>query len=169
MSTAPSPVAPTRAYIALGSNLDDPVAQLEQASNALRRLPESRFVLRSSLYRSKAIGPGEQADYINAVAAIDTQLAPLALLDALQQIEQQQGRERRIRWAARTLDLDILLYGEQQIDSERLTVPHPAMTDRNFVLVPLQQIAPGLQLPDGQSIDTLVQRCGWHDLVELGA
>ena len=159
----------TRTYIALGSNLDQPIAQVERATQALGQLPESTFITRSSLYRSKAIGPGAQADYINAVAAVDTQLTPEKLLDALQQIELRQGRERRVRWAARTLDLDILLYGGHQIDSARLTVPHPSMTERNFVLIPLQQIAPGLVLPDGRSVAELAGHCGRHDLVELHA
>ena len=158
-----------RAYIALGSNLNDPRAQVEQATSALAQLPGSTLILRSSLYRSKAVGPGDQADYINAVAAIDSELGAEQLLDELQRIERQQGRVRRVRWSARTLDLDILLFGEQQIDSARLKVPHPAMTERNFVLIPLAQIAPTLVLPDGRSIAELANRCGWHDLVELSA
>jgi len=157
----------TPAYIALGSNLQDPLSQLRRAVIALRALPDAQFQRVSSLYRSAAIGPGTQPDYLNAVALLTTTLPPLALLDALQQIEQVQGRTRSERWGPRTLDLDILLYGDQRIDSARLTVPHPALRQRNFVLYPLTEICKSkLVLPDGTDLDTLVRTCPRDDLVK---
>jgi len=142
-----------RAYIGLGSNLDDPQAQLQRAIEALRQLPESRLTAVSRFYRSRPMGPSDQPDYVNAVAMLDTCLAPLELLDALQAIEQQQGRVRQgERWGPRTLDLDLLLYGADVIDQPRLQVPHPGMRQRNFVLQPLFDLAPELCLPDGSSV-----------------
>jgi 2-amino-4-hydroxy-6-hydroxymethyldihydropteridine diphosphokinase len=155
----------TPAYIALGSNLQDPLAQLQLAVAALRALPDTQFQRGSSIYRSAAVGPGTQPDYLNAVALITTTLSPIALLDALQQIEHAQGRVRSEHWGPRTLDLDILLYGDQTIDSARLTVPHPAMRQRNFVLYPLAEINnTNLELPDGTDLDTLVRTCPREDL-----
>lgn len=149
------------AYIGLGSNLQDPALQLREALQSLSRTPGVSRVTVSPFYRSVAIGPGEQPDYVNAVAAIDTTLAPLALLDVLQGIEQAQGRVRgELRWTARTLDLDLLLYGDQIIEHERLTVPHPRMTERNFVLRPLLDLAPDLRLPNGTSAAALQLACG---------
>ncbi|MGD8547744.1 MAG: 2-amino-4-hydroxy-6-hydroxymethyldihydropteridine diphosphokinase [Thiohalophilus sp.] len=130
-----------RCYIALGSNLDDPQAQVRQAMTELQELANSRLITVSSLYRSSPMGPAEQPDYINAVAAIDTELSPHALLDALQDIEQAHGRVRKgERWGPRTLDLDVLLYGEQVIDDQRLIIPHPGIAERAFVLYPLYEI-----------------------------
>jgi len=140
------------AYIGLGSNLDTPIAQVERALAALAMLPESRLVVASSLYRSDPLGPAGQPDYINAVAELHTRLAPLDLLDALQAQELAQRRVRLEHWGPRTLDLDLLLYGAMRIDLPRLQVPHPQMLRRNFVLLPLVEIAPGLQLPDGSPI-----------------
>ncbi len=143
------------AYIGLGSNLDDPLNQIEQAALELAALPGCQLLALSPRYRSAPMGPADQPDYINAVAALATQLEPLALLDALQAIEQQHGRQRLLRWGARTLDLDLLLYGEQTIDHPRLMVPHPGMLERAFVLVPLADIAAQLVLADGQNVATL--------------
>ncbi|AQA17821.1 2-amino-4-hydroxy-6-hydroxymethyldihydropteridine diphosphokinase [Halioglobus japonicus] len=155
-----------RTYIALGSNLAQPLTQLRQAVMALAKLPDSQLIASSLAYRSKAVGPGEQPDYLNAVVRIDTTLTPIALLDALQAIENQQGRLRTERWGARTLDLDMLLYGEQTIDEQRLQVPHPRMTERDFVLQPLADIAPPkMMLPDGRELDTLLGRCPRGELV----
>jgi len=152
-------------YIALGSNLQAPLTQLRSAVSALNKLPESRVERTSSIYRSAPIGPGPQPNYLNAVLLLLTALPPLRLLDALQQIEQEQGRVRGVRWGPRTLDLDILLYGNQKIDSPRLTVPHPAMSQRNFVLYPLLEISDAnLVLPDGTVLDTLVTACPGNDL-----
>ena len=139
------------AFVALGANLGDAAAALRQALNALDRLPLTRLRQASSLYRaapldtdsgSETRAPG--ADYVNAVAALETGLTAPALLDQLQQLESQAGRDRPYRNAPRTLDLDLLLYGSARIESTRLTVPHPRMGLRAFVLVPLAEIAPGL-------------------------
>ena len=114
----------------------------------------------SPFYGSAAIGPGQQPDYVNAVAQIDTTLSPQALLTALQLVEQQQGRERGPeRWLPRTLDLDILLYGDQVVNQPHLHIPHPRMCERNFVLLPLQDLAPDLVLPDGRRVRDLAQDC----------
>jgi 2-amino-4-hydroxy-6-hydroxymethyldihydropteridine diphosphokinase len=155
----------TAAYIALGSNLQDPATQLRSAVAALDKLPHSRVERTSGIYRSAPVGPGAQPDYLNAVLLLTTSLPPLRLLDALQQIEQEQGRVRDLRWGPRPLDLDILLYGDQKIDSPRLTVPHPAMRQRNFVLYPLLEISDeNLVLPDGTVLDTLVAACPGNSL-----
>lgn len=148
-----------RAYIGLGSNLANPRAQVAQALLELAALPQSRLVASSPLYRSAPIGPGEQPDYVNAVALLETSLAPLALLDALQAIEQNHDRVRIEHWGPRTLDLDILLLDQQIIASDRLKVPHPYLTQRNFVLYPLADITPELQLPDGTSLQALLAQC----------
>ncbi len=148
----------TLVYIAVGSNLSDPVAQANHAIEALKSLPKSRFIAASSLYSSTPMGPQNQPDYINAVVSVETELSPLELLDCTQAIEQEQGRVRKDeRWGPRTLDLDILLFGNQQIDSERLIVPHYGMHVREFVLYPLHEIAPMLQLPDGTMLKELLK------------
>lgn len=152
-------MATQRSYIALGSNLAQPEQQLRQALLALAQLPQTSLVSHSQFYRSPPMAGMEQPDYCNAVAAIDTELAPIALLDALQQIERDQGRERHERWGARSLDLDMLLYGDQSIDHPRLTVPHYGMAERAFVLVPLFEIAPALQLPSGDALVSLLSQC----------
>jgi 2-amino-4-hydroxy-6-hydroxymethyldihydropteridine diphosphokinase len=142
-----------RAYIGLGSNLDDPQSQLRRAIEALRHIPESRLTAISRIYRSKPMGPSDQPDYLNAVAMFDTCLEPLVLLDALQAIEQVQGRTRNgERWGPRTLDLDLLLYGAEMIEHPRLQVPHPGIYQRNFVLYPLFDLAPELTLPNGLAL-----------------
>ncbi|EHZ2537696.1 2-amino-4-hydroxy-6-hydroxymethyldihydropteridine diphosphokinase [Vibrio parahaemolyticus] len=147
------------AYIAVGSNLADPVSQAQQAIEALKTLPNSKFVQASSLYSSTPMGPQNQPDYINAVVAIKTNLTPLELLDCTQAIEQEQGRVRKDeRWGPRTLDLDIVLYGNEVINSERLIVPHYGMREREFVLYPLAEIAPSLQLPDGTEVSELLEQ-----------
>lgn len=150
----------TPAYVGLGANLADPLAQLRAATLALSDMPQSQLAAVSPVYRSAAVGPGEQPDYLNAVAMLATTLPPLDLLDALQAIESRQGRVRDVRWGARTLDLDLLLYGDLVTDSERLTLPHPRLAQRNFVLLPLADIAPAnLMLPDGRDLDTLIRAC----------
>lgn len=154
-------------YIGLGSNLEDPHQQLERAFNELASLPQTQLTARSSLYGSKAVGP-IQPDYINAVAAVDTVLEPLALLDELQAIEEAHRRQRTLRWGPRTLDLDILLYADRVMASERLTLPHPRLAERNFVLVPLAEIAPHLQLPDGRAVAALATQVGMSGLWPLG-
>ena len=148
----------SQVFIALGSNLSSPVAQAHAAIDALKQLPKSVFVRASSLYSSTPMGPQNQPDYINAVVEITTELTPLELLDCTQAIELEQGRVRKEeRWGPRTLDLDILLYGNEVMDSERLTVPHYGMKEREFVLYPLAEIAPNLTLPCGTRLEDLLQ------------
>lgn len=135
-------------YIGIGSNLDGPLEQVLRARDALVELPDSRFVGISPLYRNPAMGPGDQPDYVNAVAAIETRLEPHALLDALQAIEADQGRRRgNLRWQARSVDLDLLVYGDRVIHDQHLTVPHPHIHERAFVLQPLLDLAPDLDVP----------------------
>ncbi|MCO7247923.1 2-amino-4-hydroxy-6-hydroxymethyldihydropteridine diphosphokinase [Halomonas sp. Mc5H-6] len=134
------------AYIGLGSNLDNPMAQVRQALDELARLPLSDVVGASSLYATPPLGPQDQPDFINAVAALETRLSPLALLDQLQALEQRHRRQRQRRWGPRTLDLDLLLYGQETIRLPRLRVPHLHMHTRAFVLVPLYELAPDLSL-----------------------
>lgn len=157
-----------RCYIGLGANLVEPVAQLQAAVTALGQLPETELVQVSRFYSSKPMGPQDQPDYVNAVAALDTRLTPLALLHALQQIELAQGRQRKAeRWGPRTLDLDILLFGTQQIDHPELTVPHYGMQLREFVLYPLAELAPDLILPDGVALQSLLQQVPLNGLTPL--
>nr|WP_211217024.1 2-amino-4-hydroxy-6-hydroxymethyldihydropteridine diphosphokinase [Simiduia agarivorans] len=153
--------------IGLGSNLDDPVGQIEQALGELNQLPGTRLINASPLYGSKAVGPA-QPDYVNACARLQTTLAPLALLDALQALEQSHRRVRKIHWGPRTLDLDLLLYGDQRINLPRLTVPHAFLTERNFVLYPLADVWPDARLPDGRTLDSLLAVCTMEGLWRLG-
>ena len=148
-----------RAFIGLGSNLAEPQQQLRSALDAMGAMPQTRLLRHSSFYRSAPVGPGEQPDYINAVAELETGLAPLELLDRLQAIESVHGRERHIRWGARTLDLDILLLDSRQIDEPRLQVPHPRIAERNFVLIPLAEMEPHLRLPCGDALEDLIRQC----------
>ncbi|MBB1312157.1 2-amino-4-hydroxy-6-hydroxymethyldihydropteridine diphosphokinase [Aliivibrio sp. SR45-2] len=146
-----------KVIIAIGSNLGDPVAQAEAAIDALHQLPDSTVTAVSSLYSSSPMGPQDQPDYINAVVEIETALSPLALLDLTQKIELERGRVRKDeRWGPRTLDLDIILFGDQTIDNERLTVPHYGMREREFVLYPLAEINNDLILPDGSTLSQLL-------------
>ncbi|SEL20119.1 2-amino-4-hydroxy-6-hydroxymethyldihydropteridinediphosphokinase [Colwellia chukchiensis] len=146
-------------FIGLGSNLADPKAQILSALNKLSQLAHCVLKAHSSLYFSRPMGPQDQPDYMNAVAAIKTSLAPLALLEQLQAIETSAGRVRDgERWGARVLDLDILCFGQQVINSPRLTIPHYGIKQREFVLLPLAEIAPELVLPDGDSILTLAEK-----------
>lgn len=157
------------AYLGIGSNLDNPVAQVRLALKSLAAVPDSRLLGQSSLYRSAPLGPLDQPQYINAVASIQTALNPLALLDALQAIELAQGRVRTgERWGPRTLDLDILMYGDEIISTERLTVPHPGLQQRNFVLYPLQELAPQLVLPGLGGLDVLLAACSADGLERIG-
>ena len=155
-------------YIALGSNQGDSLAQVRAACQAMAALPGSRLLACSSLYRSAPMGPQDQPSYVNAVACLQTTLAAEPLLDHLQAIEQEHGRVRKAeRWGPRTLDLDILLYGDEVIRTARLQVPHYHMHARAFVLYPLAEIAPALQMPDGTHLDTLLQNCPRGDLQTL--
>jgi 2-amino-4-hydroxy-6-hydroxymethyldihydropteridine diphosphokinase len=159
-----------RAYIGLGSNLATPLEQLRSALAALAALPQTDLIAHSSFYSSDPLGPADQPRYVNAVAALDTELSPLALLDALQTIELEQGRTRKAeRWGPRTLDLDILLFGEHRLDEPRLIVPHYHMHARAFVLYPLAEIAPTLHLPDGRPLRELLAACPFEGLERLPA
>lgn len=147
------------AFIALGSNLDDPEGKVQQGIAALAELPQTRLLAASSLYRSAPVGHADQPDFINAVAHLATALAPQDLLAALLAIEHDFGRERAFRNAPRTLDLDLLLYDAQCIDEPGLAVPHPRMHQRAFVLAPLLEIAPACIIPGiGPAADWL-ERC----------
>ncbi len=156
------------AYIALGSNLGDSRNLLASALAAINCLADTQLEAVSPAYRSTAIGPGEQRDYLNLVARISTALPPLDLLAGLQQIETRHGRQRREHWGARTLDLDILLYGDLQIDTPALTVPHPRMAERNFVLYPLSDLAPDLVMPCGTPLGSWRSACSDAGLEALG-
>lgn len=151
------------AAIGMGANLGDPFHTLTQAAASLQAISAQPITL-SRIYRSAPVGPAGQPDYANAVALIYTMQAPLELLDQLQAIEQEFGRTRSIRWGARTLDLDLLLYGEQIIQNERLTVPHIELLNRNFVLWPLAEIMPSTILSDGLSIEAHCQQIGRQGL-----
>lgn len=147
----------TRAFVALGSNLGDPQRQLGEAFAALGRLPATRLLQRSRLYRTPPWGMLEQPPFLNAVAMLDTALDPHALLDALLSIERDAGRTRDgVRWGPRTLDLDLLHVDGVTLHDERLTLPHPRIAERAFVLLPLAELAPGLLLPaQGKVADLL--------------
>ena len=147
------------AYIGLGSNLGEPLDQIRQALQELAQLPDTRMLRHSSLYRSDPVGPPGQPDYINAVALLKTRLTPLQLLDVLQALEQTHQRVRRQHWGPRTLDLDILLYAQVHCNEARLTLPHPYLYARSFVLAPLAEIAPELVLPNGRNITQALSEC----------
>ena len=153
------------AYIGLGSNLADPQAQISSALDKLARLENCQVSQVSSLYFSRPMGPQDQPDYMNAVVAIETSLSAITLLDQLQHIEQNAGRVRKDnRWGARVLDLDILLFAQQVINTGRLTIPHYGLKEREFVLLPLAEIAPDLILPDGDNIQELADQINKNGL-----
>jgi len=135
------------AFVGLGSNLDDPERQINRALELLDNIERTDLIARSSLYRSAPFGSVAQPDFINAVACLRSTLAPMALLNELQCIERSSGRKRGVRWGPRTLDLDLLVFGDQEIDQKGLTLPHPGIAERNFVLLPLIEIAPRLIIP----------------------
>jgi len=156
------------AYIGLGSNLADPASQIKTGRTAIRALKGIRELAFSSLYYSFPMGPQDQPDYYNAVIAVETTLLPMVLLRALQTIENAQGRIRKTeRWGPRTLDLYILLYNNQIIDLPDLTVPHSGITDRAFVLYPLHEIAPDLQVPGHGALADLLSQCPLAGLKKL--
>jgi len=157
-----------RCYIGLGSNLGASADTLDSAVNAIRSIPDLEQFQLSSYYQSKPHGPQDQPDYINAVATFTISLAPEVLLDQLQAIENKHGRVRSgEQWTARTLDLDILLYGNHQIDTDRLKVPHPWMKQREFVLYPLYEIAPDLRLPGGSLLKECLEEVSDDTLIRL--
>ena len=145
------------AYIGLGANLEDPVAQVAAGVAALAALPRTRLIAQSSLYRTAPVGYADQPDFINAVAAVATELSPRALLDAMLATEQRHGRVRTFPNAPRTLDLDVLLYGQMQMHEDGLTIPHPRMHERAFVLVPLAEIAPRCVIPGRGAVGELLR------------
>ena len=163
----------TCAYIGLGSNLNCPDRQITRALSALACLPACHLLGSSSLYHSHPMGPTEQPDYVNAVAAVKTDLSARELLQELQRIEQRHGRAPRCsvnpgrpadRWGPRVLDLDLLLYGEQRENSRWLTLPHPGIGQRDFVLMPLLELDPGISIPGMGSARVLLTRLDQHHL-----
>ena len=151
---------PARTYIGIGSNLGDPIRQVRRAFQALTGILASGYVAQSPLYRTAPVGgPPGQPDYINAVVALDTGLTPQQLLMALQTLELAHGRTRTARWGPRTLDLDLLLYDRLVSDDPRLTLPHPRLHERAFVLYPLRDIAPDLDIPGHGPLAGLLARC----------
>lgn len=148
------------AYIGLGANLDDPAAQVAYAFGELARLPDTTLATRSSLYVSAPVGYDQQPDFINAVARLETGLSPRVLLAALLKIEHRHGRERTFRNAPRTLDLDLLLYGAARFHEPGLSLPHPRMHERAFVLQPLMEIAPDLDIPGQGPARAWLAQCG---------
>ncbi|MGB9098104.1 2-amino-4-hydroxy-6-hydroxymethyldihydropteridine diphosphokinase [Erwinia sp.] len=148
-----------RVYLALGSNLADPMHQVQAALDALAVIPLTTLMTTSAFYRTPPYGPPDQPDYLNAAVALETSLAPEALLDHTQRIELEQGRVRKDeRWGPRTLDLDIMLFGELTLNTPRLIVPHYDIANRAFMLVPLLEIAPDLTFPDGTAAAELLAK-----------
>lgn len=159
----------TTAYIGLGGNQGDMQSNLQHALELIDNNSKCQLIACSSWYRSKALtlDNEEQADYLNAACKISTELAAEALLDLLQSIEQKLGRVRKKRWGARTVDLDILLYGNETIKTDRLIVPHPQLANRNFVALPLLEIDKELDIPSIGSLKVLAKALGWEGLQRL--
>ena len=157
-----------RAYIAIGSNLDDPVAQVKEAIEELDMLPDTILAERSSLYTSKPMGPQDQPDYVNAVVGLDTLLSPEDLFARMVKIEDLAGRVRdNEKWGPRVLDLDLLLYGKNKIQTAELTVPHPGLHERDFVIIPLAEIAGNLNIPGHGLLSTLINQVENHSLKKV--
>lgn len=155
---------PVRVFLGLGSNVGDRQATIRGALARLQGSGQIRIIHQSSVYETAPVGKTDQPWFVNLVAEIDTDLTPDALLDLVQRIEADLGRTRDIRWGPRTIDIDILLYGNRVIDTPRLIVPHPQMTRRRFVLEPLLEIAPDLVLPDGRAVADLVAAVDDQDI-----
>lgn len=159
----------TTVYIGLGSNMEDPVAQLKHSINSLDAHSTIEVTAISRFYRNPPMGPQDQPDYVNAVVRVEVDIEPEPLLDTLQAIENAQGRDRNERhWGPRTIDLDILLYDELFVDTERLTIPHPGIASRSFVLQPLADIDPDLVIPDHGSVEHLLEHCDtyWLEVID---
>lgn len=154
-------------FIGLGSNLDNPVKQLQRAFDELGQLRDTRLVAQSALYRSAPLGYADQPAFVNAVAKIDTGLSPRDLLQALLEIERRHGRERTFRNAPRTLDLDVLLYDDVQMHEHGLTIPHPQMHLRAFVLQPLLEIAPEAVIPGKGAVRQALPDCAGQVLEKI--
>jgi 2-amino-4-hydroxy-6-hydroxymethyldihydropteridine diphosphokinase len=148
------------AYVAIGSNLNTPAERVREAFELLTALPEVRSVVRSRLYLSAPMGPQDQPQYVNAAAGFVTQLGARALLEQMLGIERDMGRDRQMRWGPRIIDLDLLWMVDAAVDEPGLTVPHPGVSMRNFVLYPLTDIAPALKIPGLGNVQTLLQRVG---------
>ncbi len=157
----------TQAFIGLGSNLDAPLEQVTRAVKEIAQLDETEVLAQSRWYRSKPLGPKDQPDYINGAVLVSTALKAHQLLDGLQNIENDHQRVRKIHWGPRTLDLDILLFGQQTIATERLTVPHAYLRERNFVLYPLADICRHLVLPSGEELESLLAHCSSDGLIPI--
>jgi len=157
----------TTVYIGLGSNLSNPVEQLNTALDSISQLPQTQLENCSSFYGSKPLGPQDQPDFVNAVCKIQTALNPQELLVALQNIEHKQGRIKKRVWGERSIDLDILLFGEQIVVTNNLTIPHLQMTFRDFVLVPLAEISPGLVIPGQGQVEQLLAKLEESYLIAL--
>jgi 2-amino-4-hydroxy-6-hydroxymethyldihydropteridine diphosphokinase len=160
-------------YIGLGSNLEEPKQQIKNAVVELKSLPHSQYVKDSGLYLSKpmveeGVQAEDQPDYYNAVVLIETDLAPTELLDHLQAIENRQGRVRDQHWGPRTIDLDVLLYGQQQINNERLQVPHSGMCEREFVLYPLQRLNAEINIPGHGMLKQTIKKCPENGMKYVG-
>ena len=162
-------MTPVTAYIALGANLEDPVAQVRAGLAALATLPDTQLLMQSSLYRTAPVGYADQPDFINAVAAVDTELSPRELLDALLAIELNHGRVRQFANAPRTLDLDVLLYDDVEVNESGLTIPHPRMHERAFVLAPLAEIAPLCEIPGHGRVSDLLRGLNPQGVTRLAA
>lgn len=158
------------AYVALGSNLDDPQAQVRRAFRALGELPATRLVLRSALYRSAPLGPVAQPDFVNAAAGLLTQLEAPEFLQELKALETRLGRAAPVvRWGPRLIDLDLLVHGTARVDNESITVPHPGIAQRAFVLLPWSEISPSLEVPGVGRVGALAQRLGAAGLQRIEA
>lgn len=156
------------AYVAIGSNIDEPVLQVQEAFESLARLNRSRLVVRSRMYRTAPLGPQDQPEFINAAAGLLTQLTPRELLTELKQLESVLGRQAPVvRWGPRRIDFDLLVYGAERVDEADLTVPHPGVPVRNFVLYPLLDIAPDLFVPGHGRVKDLAARVGRTGLTLL--
>ncbi len=158
-------------YIGLGSNQGESLATLHSALQHLNANPHTFVDAVSNFYRSKPVGPQDQPDYVNAVACLQTQLSTEDLLDYLLAVEKQHGRVRdpALRWGPRTLDLDLLLYGDAIIQTERLTVPHPFLCERSFVVYPLFELVGNLKLPNGVWLDNYREKLSANDLTLIPA
>ncbi len=154
-------------FVALGANLGNPVATVKEAIISLRGLPQTRFISASSLYRTAPLGLKNQPDFINAVVELVTALSAPELLESLFSIEADFGRQRSVKYAPRTLDLDLLLHGDAVSDDPLLTLPHPRMHERAFVLAPLLEIAPQLAIPGRGSVGELFSRCAGQTIEKL--
>ena len=164
------PVVWQPAYVALGSNLDDPRRQVERAFDGLARLAEARLVLRSGLWRSAPMGPRHQPDFINAVAGLLTRQEPRALLEDLRGLERRMGKVApAVRWGPRVIDLDLLMVGDARCDEPGLQLPHPGLHQRNFVLYPLAEIAPSLRVPDRGRVWQLLEGVPGDGIERLAA